>query len=151
MAHQSQEEEEDVADAWVTDLSITIQPGKIKPCASVSVELFGSTKEKYSKYMGLYTLTDTWANGRPVFKNAREHLLYAQKYLSGGVQDSTGKWVIGNSILKFVLLSIDGTLSPTEATHWSFYNGKNSTYPRRISGLGVYWGKGESHKFSKKA
>ena len=56
MAHQSQEEEEDVADAWVTDLSITIQPGKIKPCSSVSVELFGSTKEKYSKYMGLYTL-----------------------------------------------------------------------------------------------
>ena len=132
MAHQSQEEEEDVADAWVTDLSITIQPGKIKTCSSVSVELFGSTKEKYSKYMGLYTLTDTWAKGRPVFKNARKHLLYVQKYQSGGLQG--GPWAIGDGIWKYVLHSIDGTLSPTESTYWSFWDGKNSTNPTFIRG-----------------
>ena len=114
------------AEEWNTDKSIKIQPGKIKPCSKISIEIFGLAADKWPGVSGLYKVTDSWANGRPIFESKSGNVLYVQNYKS--THSSNGKWCVGSELGTLWIHSLEGTLSPTETTHWEYWTGVNSTY-----------------------
>ena len=58
-------------EGWHDDPALSVTPGPLPPLArQFTVTAYGHVSEKCSNCLGVYTDTEKWRNGRPVFENA---------------------------------------------------------------------------------
>ena len=77
-------------DRWEDDLTLTVSPGPLPPLPrTFNVTASGPTLWRWSSHMGVYTRTERWFNGRPVYVNTEGNLLYQ------GFRDG---WLFGDEL-----------------------------------------------------
>ena len=101
--------------AWQDDPSLTITLGPLPPlCSQYNVGVTGAANEKRPSYQGVFTRTDRWWLGRPVYDNTQGRLLY-----HGAAADG---WVIGSKLGYNVLRGYEGAhVSPVSQSNWKYY------------------------------
>ena len=97
------------------DPTLTITSGPLPPLGSqYTVTATGAAVEKYPSLLGVFTRTERWWNGRPVFVNTHGVLLHHG--------DGDDGWVIGYKLGYSALRGSWAHHSPTRERSWRFYN-----------------------------
>lgn len=102
---------------WCSDPSVKIQFGSLSPdqqCGDVRIQMRGAAADKWPKCGGLFTKTDKYFNGKPVFVNNQSLYLH-----SSGV----GTWSVGLKIGRFYIRSTSAGLCPAQIKTWTYWTG----------------------------
>ena len=115
----------DDKDEWQADASLTITVGHLDICSIVKIT---ETVQAYGNHwivqdtLGVYTRTEKWYNGRPVY-------IKDNQYLHVG---NDGNWSVGDQIGSYYIKSTGAPLSPVDAKKW-YYQYRNEDNPADIS------------------
>ena len=102
--------------SWYNDTSITITPGPLPPLPrQFTVTALGAAAEEWPSFLGLFTRTQRWWLGRPVYVNTQGRLLHH------GHQDKG--WVIGPSIASIALRGSRAHHNPASEDSWRYWTG----------------------------
>ena len=102
--------------SWYNDTSITVTPGPLPPLArQFTVTALGAAAEEWPSFLGLFTRTQRWWLGRPVYVNTQGRLLHH------GHQDKG--WVIGPSIASIALRGSRAHHNPASEDSWRYWTG----------------------------
>ena len=103
--------------AWHDDPFLTVSPGPLPPLPSQNtVTATGAAAEKWPEWLGVFTRTERWWNGRPVFVNTQGRLLHH------GADDYG--WVIGCKLGGYKALSGSRAHhSPASERSWTYWTG----------------------------
>ena len=97
-------------ESWQHDPTLVVTPAPLPRQFSVTAQ--GSTAEDYPSYLGVFTRTERWWVGRPVYVNSKGRLLYYGRY-----------WAIGDTIGYCSLCGSQAHHSPAHETSWTFWTG----------------------------
>ena len=105
-------------DVWNKDATLTVVPGGLQvTCRTYQVAATGPAAEKYRDSMGLFTVTNQWRNGRPLYRTSNGHLLY--------VCDG-GQWCLGDQVGHYGIRSRDKPVFPEGVRYWVFWDGSSA-------------------------
>ena len=101
--------------SWHDDPTLTISPGPLPPLArQFTVTATGAAAE-WPSYLGVFTRTQRWWLGRPVYTNTQGQLLHH------GLGDAG--WMIGNALGYAALTGSRAHHSPVSEDSWRYYTG----------------------------
>jgi len=96
------------------DPTLTVREGGLTNiCGQYLVSATGPAAEKWPKFLGQFSVTDDWLNGRPVYTNSHSQVMYVCR---------DGTWCIGHDIEFRAIRSINEPMFPDQATDWDFYD-----------------------------
>ena len=99
---------------WQDDPNLTISPGPLPPLArQFTVTATGAAAERFPSYLGVFTRTERWWEGRPVYTQGR--LLHHGPNNHG--------WVIGDALGKIALSGSKAHHSPVSEENWRYWTG----------------------------
>ena len=102
--------------AFHDDPSLTITRGPLPPLPrQFTVTATGAAAEKWPSYLGVFTRTERWWRGRPVFVNTQGQLLH-----HGGGDYG---WVIGRKLGIRVLRGSQSYHNPASERSWRYWTG----------------------------
>jgi len=102
--------------SWHDDQTLTMTPGPLPPLPrQYKVTLTGAAAVKWPSYQGVFTKTQRWWFGRPVYVNTEGRLLHHAPGDNG--------WVIGDKLGKRALWGSQARHSPTEENSWEYWTG----------------------------
>ena len=102
--------------SWPDDPTLTISPGPLPPLArQFTVTATGAAAEKWPKYLGVFTRTQRWWNGRPVYTNTQGELLHHGNVDAG--------WTIGDTLGWRALSGSRAHHSPVSEENWRYWTG----------------------------
>ena len=102
--------------SWHDDPTLTISPGPLPPLArQFTVTATGAAAKKWPSYLGVFTRTQGWWLGRPVYTNAQGMFLH-----HGNGDDG---WMIGEALGKRVLSGSRAHHSPVSEDSWRYWTG----------------------------
>ena len=100
--------------SWCQDPSLVITKSPMTPlCDNVKVRIFGEAAKKWPLCQGVFTRTEMWWHGRPVFRNSDGQLLH---------QSPEQGWSVG---AKLGFACITGSIShhcPTNERKWKYWD-----------------------------
>ena len=100
---------------WQGDLTLTVTSGPLPPLPRhFTVTATGAAAEEWPNYLGVFTRTQRWWKGRPVYARL-EALLY-----HGGGDDG---WVIAPILGYAALKGSQARHSPVEEDSWRYFTG----------------------------
>ena len=98
------------------DPTLTVTPGPLPPLArQFTVTATGAAAERWPEFLGVFTRTQRWWLGRPVYVNTQGRLLHH------GHQDKG--WVIGASISSIALRGSRAHHNPASEDSWRYWTG----------------------------
>ena len=101
---------------WNSDDTLSATPGSLPPLVrQFTLTATGAAAEKWPSYTGVFTRTERWWRGRPVYVNKEGRLLYHSATDEG--------WVIGHSLGKIVLRGSQARHSPANEDYWRYWTG----------------------------
>ena len=107
-------------DSWLDDRTLTVTPGPLPYLPrQFTVTATGVAEEKYPSYLGVFTKSERWWNGRPVYVNTEGVFLYHGKNGDG--------WTMSDTLGIRVLWGSKSRQTPSMEKNWIFWNG--SEYP----------------------
>ena len=99
---------------WEDDLTLTVSPGPLPPLPrTFTVTASGPTLWRWPSHLGVYTRTERWFNGRPVYVNTEGNLLY-QGFRDGWLFGDEVGWAVGN------WRGSRGRHSPADEDNWTW-------------------------------
>jgi len=105
-----------VGKTWQDDPTLTISPGPLPPLArQFTVTATGAAAEVLSSYLGVFTRTQRWWLGRPVYTNPRGRLLHHGHGDYG--------WMIGSTLGSYSLRGSRARHSPASEDNWRYWTG----------------------------
>ena len=106
---------------WPDDETLTVSPGPLPPLPRLfTVRATGSAAYKWPSYLGVFTRTQRWWLGRPVYTNTQGRLLH-----HGAGDDG---WVIGPALGRYVLRGSRARDSPVTEDSWRYWTGTGVEY-----------------------
>ena len=103
-------------DGWHDDPTLTVTPGPLPPLPrQFTVTAKGAAAELWPCDLGVFTKTERWWDGRPVYANTGGRLLHH------GAGDAG--WQIANKLGTNVLRGSQSHHSPTEEKSWRYWTG----------------------------
>ena len=100
---------------WHDDPSITVTPGPLPPLPrQFTVTASEAAAKKYPSCFGVFTRTERWWRGRPVYVNTEGRLLH---------QGSDYGWSIGNKLGWTNMRGSRARDSPSDENSWRYWNG----------------------------
>merc|ERR1712227_59065 len=132
---------------WPADPTLTVTPGPLPPLArKFTVTATGAAAKKWPESLGVFTRTDRWWRGRPVYTNTEGRLLHQGNVDNLGDDDdddgdddndddddddddesddddSWGNWVIGKKLNTRALKGSPAYHSPASQVNWRYYTG----------------------------
>lgn len=109
------------------DPGLTITSGPLSLCSQYTVTDTGDAAEKMSSNLGVFTRTERWWRGMPVYANTQARLLYHSSYGKG--------WVIRPKLDKYGLEGSRSHNSPATETSWRYWTG-NKWSPASVTVTG---------------
>jgi len=95
------------------DPTLTISPGPLSPLArQFTVTATGAAAKRYPDFLGVFTRSERWCNGRPVYINNQGRLL------RHGAGD--WGWMIGRALCKGALSGSRAHHSPDSERNWRY-------------------------------
>ena len=105
----------DKSKSWTDDPSLVISPGPMTSlCDSLTVTASGPAAERFPACLGEFSRTETWWNGRPVFKNSQGRLLH---------QSPEQGWIVGPELGTAGLSGSMAHHCPTIERKWTYWDG----------------------------
>jgi len=107
----------DNKDNWCSDPSVKIQFGSLLPnqqCGDVRIQLRGAAADKWPECGGLFTKTDKYFYGKPVFVNTQSEYLHCS---------GVGTWSVGSKIGEAGIRSTSAGLCPAQIKTWTYFTG----------------------------
>ena len=102
-------------DGFPSDLTLTVIPGPLPPLPrQFTVTVTGAAAENYPSYQGVYTRTERWWYGRPVYVNTEGVFLYH------GPKDNG--WTMSDTLGIRVLWGSLARISPANENNWTYWN-----------------------------
>ena len=101
-------------ESWQDDPSLVVTPGPLPRRFNVTAS--GAAAEKWPSYLGVFTRTERWWQGRPVYTNTGGRLLHYGAY-------GTDYWVIGDTIGYNALAGSRAHHSPSMERRWAYWTG----------------------------
>ena len=102
--------------SWISDDTLSVTPGTLPPLPRhFLVTVSGAAAEKLPSYRGLFSRTERWWMGRPVYENTVGMFLYHTARNWG--------WVIGNTLHGSALRGSRARISPSYEDSWTFWAG----------------------------
>ena len=103
-------------ESWHDDLTLTVTPGPMPPLPrQFTVTLTGAAAEACPGCQGVFTRTERWWLGKPVYVNTMGHLLHHGASGNG--------WMIGRKLGTNVLRGSKARHSPTDENRWRYWTG----------------------------
>ena len=102
-------------DEWQDDWTLTVIPGPLTLSRQYKVTLTGAAAEKWPTHHRVYTKTQRWWFGRPVYVNTDGVFLY-----HGGSGDG---WTMSDTLGSRVLWGSWARHSPAEEDRWRYWTG----------------------------
>ena len=103
-------------DSFQNDPTLTINPGPLPPLPrKFIVTASGAAAEKWPSMFGVFTRTERWWLGRPVYINSRGRLLH-----HGALTDG---WMIGGELGLWYLRGSRSYHSPASERSWLYWTG----------------------------
>ena len=103
-------------EGFVSAASINAVEGVMEPCRELSITLSGAAANKHSACCrSLFTLSDSWLNGRPIYTNRDGFKLHF---------GNEGGWLVGSKYYVYKIKSIDGPIYPNNAEYWQYWDGE---------------------------
>ena len=99
--------------SWQDDETLTISRGPLSLPWLFTVTATGAAADKWPSYLGMFTRTERWWWGRPVYTNTQGRFLH-----QGGVDFG---WTIGKAFGKYVLRGSRSRDSPVTEDSWRYY------------------------------
>ena len=98
---------------WIGDPTLTVTEGGLTSiCGQYLVSATGQYDAfNFLKYLGQFSITDDWYNGRPVYTNEFERVMFV---------DNSGGWGIGEKIGTSVVRSNNKPMFPDNVTYWTY-------------------------------
>ena len=101
------------------DQTLTVAPGPLPPLPKqFMVTAMGAAAEKWPEYLGVFTKTQRWWNGRPVYVNTEGELLHHDANEAG--------WQIGDKLGYSVLKGSRARHSPVDENGWRYWTGSEN-------------------------
>ena len=101
---------------WQEDLTLTVTPGPLPPLPrQFTVTATGAAAVKWPSYLGVFTRTQRWWNGMPVYVNTEGRLLHHGNNDSG--------WMIGDKLGYKALRGSWARHSPASEDNWRYWTG----------------------------
>ncbi len=117
-----------VNDGWHDDSSLIVTPGPLPPLPrQFLVTATGAAAEVCPECLGVFTKTQRWFWGRPVYVNEEGQLLHHGKKDYG--------WMIGPTIGSYNLRGSRARHSPTEEDRWEYWT-KSGDKPASVTVTG---------------
>jgi len=101
--------------SWHDDPTLTISPGPLSLARQYTVTATGAAAEEWPSYLGVFTRTQRWWRGRPVYTNTRGKLLH-----HGG---GDAGWMIGGTLGRRGLTGSRAHHSPEGEDSWRYWTG----------------------------
>ena len=102
--------------SWRDDPTLIISPGPLPPLArQFTVTATGAAAKMWPEYLGVFTRTERWWMGMPIYTNTQGKFLY-----HAGADDG---WVIGNTLGKVMLSGSRAHHSPETEVNWKYWTG----------------------------
>ena len=102
--------------SWCSDPTMLLTPGPLPPLAAqFNVTASGAADEKWSSFLGVFSRTERWWDGRPVYVNTYGRLLH---------HDNPG-WVIGDKLGWRALRGSRSHHSPAHKDSWRYWTGSD--------------------------
>ena len=95
---------------WQDDPTLTVTPAPLP--SQFMVTASGAAAEKWPSYLGIFTRTQRWWNGRSVYINAEGRLLY--------FSDVDDDWAIGDKLGWRALRGSRAHHSPVDENRWRY-------------------------------
>ena len=112
---------------WYDDPTLTVTPGPLPPLPrQLNVTAGEAATKRCPLCLGVFTKTDRWWLGRPVYVNIKGLLLHH------GAGDYG--WGIAEQLGYFALTGSRGHLSPTEEESWRYWTGEWNTASVSVTG-----------------
>ena len=105
-------------EGWYDDRTLAVIPGLLTLPRQFMVTATGAAAEKWPSYLGVFTRTERWWLGRPVYVNTEGALLH---HGAGG-----DGWMIGDKIGYSALRGSRARHSPITEDRWSYWTGSES-------------------------
>ena len=113
---------------WNDDDTLSVTSGPLPPLSrQFTVTASGAAAEKWPSSQGVFTRTQRWWWGRPVYVNTEGKLLH-----HGAGDDG---WLIGSKLGKYVLRGSRSHHSPVSETSWRYWTG-SGTKPASVTVTG---------------
>ena len=110
------------------DSSLIVTPGPLPHLRrQFTVTASGAAAEKWPSSLGVFTKTQRWWNGRPVYVNTGGKLLHHANQDAG--------WMIGDELGKYYLRGSRAHLSPVDEDRWRYWTG-SGTKPASVTVTG---------------
>ena len=104
---------------WPSDHTLTVTPGPLPPLPTqFTVIASGAAAKDWPESLGVFTKSQSWWHGRPIYVNTEGQLLYH------GNQDDG--WVIGSKLGKVGLSGSQSHHSPASEDSWRYWTGSES-------------------------
>ena len=102
--------------SWQDDQTLTVTPGPLPPLPKqFTVTVTEPATRKLSSYQGVFTKTQRWWHGRPVYVNTEGQLLHHSTADLG--------WSIGDKLGKYTLRGSQARHSPVDEDNWRYWDG----------------------------
>ena len=102
--------------SWQDDVTVTVSRGPLQPLPRLfTVTASGAAVDKWPSFLGVFTRTQRWWYGRPIYTNTHGRLLY-----HGGGDFG---WVIGDKLGYTALRGSRARDSPLTEVSWRYYSG----------------------------
>ena len=105
-------------DKWQDDQTLTVTPGPLTLPRQFTVTARGAAAKKYPSYQGVYTKTQRWWFGRPVYINTEGVFLY-----HGGAGDG---WTMSDTLGTRRLWGSQARDSPVSEKRWKYWTKSES-------------------------
>ena len=108
---------------WPDDPSLTITSGPLPPlCTQYTVTATGAAARMWPSSLGVFSRTERWWNGRPVFVNNQGQLLHHGHGWSKVDKLGYG-WIIGTKLGYAALQGYQSHASPISQGRWRYWTG----------------------------
>ena len=101
--------------SWQDDLTLTVTPGPLTLPRQFTVAATGAVAEKWPESLGVFTKTQRWWRGRPVYVNTAGVVLFHGANGEG--------WTIGDELGCYHLRGSRARHSPVSENRWRYFTG----------------------------
>ena len=103
-------------ESWYFDQTLTVTPGPLPYLPmQFMVTAMGVAAEKFPSFLGVFTRTERWWNGMPVYVNTEGRLLHHGNGDLG--------WMIGDKVGYYALRGSKAHHSPVSENRWCYWTG----------------------------